>query len=346
MGIPITISTQSIHDFIKQKILVPKEEFVKLIIQNKNDIVFSCKKERSPANYYNFYIVLEGYCFYTDSYLIKDYEEFSKAIDFLNFGFGSFNDYVEALTFGITERDEYNKFKKSGFFNITNLKSYQEFKDFQNGGFLDKTEFLEAQKLNISKKMDYDEFLNSGFDNYNQFISAKNHGFLNKDDFRTAKSLSIEDNDEYQEFLKSGCTTKEDFEFFKKKLPSLIKNSEKTLRKSLKDAKNAFDSGSFEEFIRLYFLTIEKLTNAFYLKIFKKDLKSMNDKIIDDMIEDIGNKIDIGLVDINELKYWRRIRNKVIHDNLKIDKDKAEKGKEFFDEFYKKLYNEYTKYTV
>ena len=64
------------------------------------------------------------------------------------------------------------------------------------------------------------------------------------------------------------------------------------------------------------------------------------------MIEDIGNKIEIRLVDINELKYWRRIRNKVIHENLKIDKDKAEKGKEFFDEFYKKMYNAYTKFTM
>ena len=158
--------------------------------------------------------------------------------------------------------------------------------------------------------------------------------------------MNIEDNDEYQEYLKSGCTTKEDFEFFKKELPSLIENSEKTLKQSLKDANKAFDSGGYEEFIRLYFLAIEKLTNAFYLKIFKKDLKSVNDKIIDDMIEEIGNKINLRLVDINELKYWRRIRNKVIHDNLKIDKDKAEKGKEFFDEFYKKLNSEYNKYTV
>ena len=346
MGIPKTISTDPLNVDIKQKILVPKEEFVKLIIQNKNDVVFCCKKELSSANYYNFYIVKEGYCFYTESYLIKDYEEFTKANDFLTFGYESFDSYAEALKYGITEREEYDKFKRSGFFAINELNSYQQFKDFQSGGFLNKVEYLEAQKLKISTKMDYDQFLNSGFDHHNIFVNAKNHGFLNKDDFLTARSFSIENNDEYQEFLKSGCTTKEDFEFFKNKLPSLIKNSEKTLKQSLKDAKNAFDSESFEEFIRLYFLAIEKLTDAFHLKIFKMDLKSENGKIIDDMIEDIGNKIEIRLVDINELKYWRRIRNKVIHDNLKIDKDKAEKGKEFFDELYKKLYNEYNKYTV
>ena len=346
MGIPKTISTQPFHTGIKQKILVPKDEFVKLIIQNKSDIVFCCKQEHSPANNYNFYIVLEGYCFYTDSYIIKNYEVFSKAIDFLNFGFKNFNDYAEALTFGIVEREEYEKFKRSGFFNITNLNSYQEFKDFQKGGFLNMAEYLEAQKLKISTKTDYDQFLNSGFTNYNEYINAKNHGFQNKNDFHTARSLGIENNDEYQEFLKSGCTTKEDFEFFKKELPGLIRNSEKTLKQSLKDANNAFGSGSFEEFIRLYFLAIEKLTDAFYLKIFKKDLKSENDKIIDDMIEDIGNKIEIRLVDINELKYWRRIRNKVIHDNLKIDKAKAEKAKEFFDEFNKKMHNAYINYNI
>jgi len=314
------------------------------VIQNEDNIVFCCLKERSSGQYYNFYIVKEGYCFYTESYLIKDYEEFAKAVDFLKFGFESFKSYAEALTFSITEREEYENFKQSGFLNITNLKSYQEFKEFQKGGFLDKEEYLEAQKLNISTKIDYDIFLNSGFNNYNEFVIAKSHGFLNKDAFHNARTLGFDNYDEYQEFLKSGCGTKEDFEFFKKKLPDLIRNSEKTLTQSLKDANNAFDSGSFEEFIRLYFLGIEKLTDAFYLKIFKKNLKSENDKIIDDMIEDIGNKIEIRLVDTNELKYWRRIRNKVIHDNLKIDKDKAEKGKEFFDEFYKKMHNAYVKY--
>jgi hypothetical protein len=343
MGIPITISTQEFYIDTKQKILVPKEEFVKLIIQNKNDIVFCCGQKNSLVN--TFYIVLEGYCFYTDSYLIENYKEFTKVIDFLNFGYESFKDYAEALTFGITEREEYEKFKQSGFLNIHNLKSYQEFKDFQKGGFLNKVEYFKAQKLEISTKIDYDEFLNSGFNRYNEFIDAKIHGFLNKDDFHTARASGFDNNDEYQEFLKSGCTTKEDFDFFKKKLPSLIRNSEKTLTQSLKDANIAIESGRFEEFIRLNFLALEKLTEAFYLKIFKKDLKSENDKIIDDMIEDIGNKIEIRLVDINELKYWRRIRNKVIHENLKIDKDKAEKGKEFFDEFYKKMYNAYTKYT-
>jgi len=64
------------------------------------------------------------------------------------------------------------------------------------------------------------------------------------------------------------------------------------------------------------------------------------------MIEDIEKSIEISLVDINELKYWRRIRNKVIHENFKINKDKAEKGKEFFDELYNKFYNSYTKYKL
>ncbi|KKM62447.1 hypothetical protein LCGC14_1521620, partial [marine sediment metagenome] len=111
-----------------------------------------------------------------------------------------------------------------------------------------------------------------------------------------------------------------------------------------KDAKNAFDSGNFEEFIRFYFLSIEKLTEVFHLKIFRKDLKTENGKIIDDLIEDIVKKIEIPLVDINEFKYWRRIRNNIIHQNLKIDKDRADKGKEFFDELYRKMSKSYIKY--
>ena len=316
------------------------------MIQNKNDYVFCCKQKPASTQQFYFFLVIQGYCFYTESYLIKDYETFIEAVKFQENQYGSFNGYAEALTFAISDREEYDKFKRSGFLEINNLNSYEKFKEFQRGGFLNKTEYLEAQKLKISSKIEYDQFLNSGFTNHNEFFNAKKQGFLNKEDYRKARSLGFDNNDEYQEFLKSGCKTKEDFEFFKEKLPNLIKNNEKTLKLSLKDANNAFDSGNFEEFIRLYFLAIEKLTEAFYLKIFRKDLKSTNDKIIDDMIEDIENNIEISLVDINELKYWRRIRNKVIHQNLKIDKDRAEKGKEFFDEFYNKFCNSYTKYKL
>lgn len=337
--------TDSLHSDIKQKIEVPNHEFVKFINQNKNHIVFSCKKERSRPNYYNFYIVKEGYCFYTDSYLIHDYEEFIKAMNYMEKGFGSFKNYAEALIFGINDREDYELFERSGFLNITNPNSYQEFKDFQKGGFLNKSEYLEAQKLKISTKKEYDEFVNSGFNNINEFNNAKTHGFLNKKAYQEARSAGFDDYNEYQDFLQSGCKTKEDFEFFKNKLPDLIKNSENTLKQSLKDADNAFNSNSFEEFIRLYFLAFEKLTESLYLKIFKKDLQSENNKIMDDMIEEISDKIGKRIVDINELKYWRRIRNKVIHENLKIDKNKAEKGKEFFDEFYKKLYDEYSNYS-
>lgn len=161
-----------------------------------------------------------------------------------------------------------------------------------------------------------------------------NHGFQSKVEFDKARKLRFEDYNEYEEFLKSGCNSKEEFEFFKKELPHFIKRNEKVIKQTEKDAKNAFGSKRYEEYIRLSFLSIEKLSEALYLSLFRREFKHEDDKKVDDLISEIGQKLDRELVDEEEIKYWRRIRNKVVHQNLKIPLDKAEKGKEFFDEIF------------
>lgn len=81
-------------------------------------------------------------------------------------------------------------------------------------------------------------------------------------------------------------------------------------------------------------LSIEKLSEVLYLSLFKREFKHEDDKKVDDLISEVGQKLNRKLVDEEEIKYWRRIRNKVVHQNLKISLDKAEKGKEFFDEIF------------
>ena len=230
------------------------------------------------------------------------------------------------------------EFKKSGFLNTGDLNSYQEFLIYKEGGFENKREYFDAKKLNISTRHEYLEFNESGFQYYNGYLNAKSHGFNNKNEFEEAKKLGFENFNEYERFLKSGCKSKEEFEFFKNQLPNLIKNNQKIIKQTENDAEKAFNSKNFEEFIRLRFLSIEKLSEALYLSLFRKEFKHEDDKKVDDLINEIGTELNKKLVDHDELKYWRRIRNKVVHQNLKVSIDKAEKGKEFFDEVFDKLF--------
>ncbi len=111
----------------------------------------------------------------------------------------------------------------------------------------------------------------------------------------------------------------------------------KKIIKIVKDADNAFKSNQFEEFIRLKFLSIEKIADITHLKVFKQEKREGEDLKVDNIINEIERELNLELTDHEELKYWRRIRNKIIHEHLKIEKDKAEKGEEFFDELYNNL---------
>lgn len=314
-----------------------KEEFIKLALKNSDDHVLCCKQQ-SAVNKYFFYIVKEGFCFYTDSYILSNFENFYKAtLEFENLGFNNYNDCASALKFGINDKREFEIFSQSGFFNVNDPKSYQEFLAYKKGNFENKNEYLEAKKLQITTRQDYIDFIESGFQNFNAFINAKSHGFTNRNEFDVAQRLGYQEYSQYQEFIDSGCETREDFEFFKEKFPKIVKKLENTICQTTKDADNAFKSRRFEEFIRLKFLSIEKLTEVLFLKLFKKELKYENDMKVDDYISEIEKKVNETIGEPEEIKYWRRIRNKVIHENLKIKLDKAEKGKEFFDEIYGKL---------
>jgi len=68
-----------------------------------------------------------------------------------------------------------------------------------------------------------------------------------------------------------------------------------------------------------------------------ENLKNNSNLKVDDIINKIESQLDENLVDHEELKYWRCIRNDIIHKHTKIEKDNVEKGKEFFEEFFKNL---------
>ena len=338
MSTPKTIFTEPLNRGIIQKVFMNGEEFLNLVLTNKINIIFSCPHENSTPNNY-LYIVKEGIFFCTNSYQVKNFEMLDKAVN--NFevsGFERFEKYTIAVRFGINDLEEFRLFERSKFLNPNNDNSYNEFLDHKKGGFSNKTQYDQAKSLGISNNDEFLTFLNSSFDNdYNSYLKAKELGFSQKEDYRKAMGLGLNNSEEYKEFLNSGCETREEFDFFKKRMPHIIKDYEKKIDQVIKDAIHIFKSRNYGEFIRLKFLSIEILSKLLYLKLFRRDIQKENDFKVDDAISQIEEELDKKLVDFEELKYWRRIRNKIAHEHLEVDENKAEKGKEFFDELYNNL---------
>lgn len=217
-------------------------------------------------------------------------------------GFSNVEQYRLASTLGNLSSDEFNEFRDSRFYqgdfsSEKNKNGYQEFKE-------------EKKAINL--------------------------GFDSLENYRDALRLEFKDAKIYFEFLQSKCETREEFEFFKN-LPRLLEIKIKKIDEVVNDAEKAYKSNRFEEFIRLKFLSLELITDALYFKTFRKGVEPNDDLKVDDIINKIESQINKSLVDHEELKYWRRIRNKIVHDHAKIEKDRVEKGKEFFEEFFKNL---------
>jgi len=274
-------------------------------------------------------------------YIAKNYKEYLKA---KKLGFQEKFEYDDAMKLGIDNYKDYSSYK--AFYSnkekiYYNEKYYKKYLKAKKLGFQNniENEYNEAIKIGADNYEDYSSFKKSGFEEFYEFeeyLKANKLGFENVEDYSDAMNLGFNNYAEYKEFQESGCESKEEFEFFKK-MPQIIENMKKKLNEIVKDADNAFKSNRFEEFIRLKFLSIEKMADITHLKVFKREKLEDEDLKVDEIIDRIEKKLEVKFTDYEELKYWRRIRNKIIHEHLKIERDKAEKGKEFFDELYNNL---------
>jgi len=280
-------------------------------------------------------------------YIVKNYKEYLKA---KKLGFKKKFEYDDAMKLGIENYKDYSSYKA---FYSNKDKIYYDDKYYKK--------YLKAKKLGFQNKKEneYDEAIELGIDNYEdyssfkafysnkekiyyeedykEYLKAKKLGFESSNDYLYAiMDLGFNNYAGYKEFQESGCESKEEFEFFKK-MPQIIENMNKKLNEIEKDADNAFKSNRFEEFIRLKFLSAEKMADITHLKVFKWERGETEDLKVDEIIDRIEKKLEVKFTDYEELKYWRRIRNKIIHEHLKIERDKAEKSKEFFDELYNNL---------
>ena len=326
---------------IRMNIELDIPKFLDLIKIFKNDVVFR-DEER-------FFLVKEGCCFNSRHFGFLNFEELVKAA---KLGFHHKDNYDYATELEIDNFKEFSSIfnKTKSYFEYDSYRSYRNEDKFNNNVVNHCQEYIKASKLGFQKKTEYDDAMELGFENYKNYISFKESGFdelkvfikasklgfQKKTEYDDAMELGFKIFTEYQEFLESGYKSKKEFEF-SKKIPHIIRSINKKLKEIVNDADTAFKSNRFEEFIRLKFLSIERMVDLKYLEVFKQERLETEDVKVDETIRQIELKLENELTDHEELKYWRRIRNKIVHEHLKIDKDKAEKGKEFFDELYNNL---------
>lgn len=258
-----------------------------------------------------------------ERYIENNSRSFKTFIEMKKGEFNSEENYRLAKILGVINSDKFNEFKDSRFYYLRYVRDYDK--------------FLYELLRGISSE---EEKFKKSYDDFKNFLAkekeAKDLGFESIEHYKAALSLGFKDPTIYAEFLQSKCKTREEFEFFKN-LPHILEIKIKKIDEVVNDAEKAYNSERFEEFIRLTFLSIEKITEALYLKTFRKEVENNDDLKVDDVINKIEIQLNENLVDHEELKYWRRIRNNIIHEHAKIEKDNVEKGKEFFEELFKNL---------
>jgi hypothetical protein len=109
------------------------------------------------------------------------------------------------------------------------------------------------------------------------------------------------------------------------------------IKNDLKESEELFNAGRLNESFLIKYVSIEKMVKLIYFKLFGKKLKFNNENKIDDIICQIEDEREKNIVDHNRFRYWKNIRNRVSHENFKLNKEQAEKGKDFFNEFSNNL---------
>lgn len=360
--IPITIETNEVLNQIDMFAY----EFENLVRIGKYEVVF-----RSPDI---FFISKDGFCFCTPHFkLVKSYEDFLRIINTLkDDGFNDPIEYEEAMRLEIHSMNKYKEFKERKFYessfhlhnsntppqqiigNISRNKSkYEKYLNAKKAGFESEQDYDNAKQINCENSQLYFEFLESDFcqdrrnirgnrNNYEEFLKAKEMGFHDKETYNNARRFGFEDAITYEQFIESGCENREEFEKvieFQKSLPVYIQNEQNKIKEIKKDARRALDSNFLEEYIRLSYLVIEKLAELTYIRILKIPLNESNDLKIEEIIQKIEEKTKEKIVNYDELHKWRILRNRIVHNHIKIDENTLSEATAFFNEGVSKFEN-------
>jgi len=353
--IPITIETNEIQNQIDMFAY----DFEQLVKIGNYEIVF-----RSPEV---FFILKDGFCFCTPHFeLFQTYKEFYEVISKLRSnGFKEPIEYEEAMRLNILSLEKYKEFKESRFYegnfklhnsdaNTNQIRSqisqnkskYEKYLSAKAAGFENERDYDNAKQLDCINARLFFEFLHSEFfqnerhfshekSNYQMFVKAKEMGFQNKEEFNKATSLGFNDIASYKQFVESGCETKEDFDRvieFQKTLPDFIQNLKEKINEIRNDSKKALDSNSSEEYVRLNYLLLEKMSELSYFELYKIPLDEINNLNTTEILQKIEEKSQKKFIDYDELHKWRIIRNKIVHDHYKIDESTLNDAKRYFNQ--------------
>ncbi|MHA1232179.1 MAG: hypothetical protein ACTSPQ_16205 [Candidatus Helarchaeota archaeon] len=203
---------------------------------------------------------------------------------------------------------------------------YKEFKEAKIHGFSDKQEYIFSKNNGIKNKKEYDIFRNSGYRKYSDYQDGLKNDFPDSHSFYDAKNLGIKHYSKYKDFIKKNF----------KELLNKVKKIEF-------DAKKMYDNGHFEQFIQLKYLAVEKLAEILYLELFDEDVLINNNLRLSTIIERIEKKLKKSFNIIDELNSWRKRRNQIVHEYIKITREEANSASQFFNELAERLYEEFNK---
>ncbi len=358
---PKIIFTDPIPEVLEGKIHLTNEQFIKLVLNDRMNVIFCYFTDPNRTNH-DLYIVEEGIFFIT----VRDRDNYKDFADFYNIqegGFPTFNQYLEAYKYGISNFKEYQEFKNSKFFG-TSQSPYQDFLEGKRGGFKNPEDYRDAKRYGITDSEEYYAFKYSKYHNYEDYNKAKSAGFREKSQFEQAISLGIETYKEYMEFKNSGFDTFDEYKDslhlgFKSKhdydiahdlgfknnqellqyLENKYKLIEIELNKIRKLAYEAIQLNQLDKYIQLKWSLLEEMAKMLYLKVYKEEYKTeQNQKLIlDQILIKIEEKLNKYIFDREELNKWFFLQKRIAQNRAVLNENHTQKAKKFFDELYETL---------
>ena len=292
-------------------------------------------------------------------------EEFQNKFNSIEAGFKQVSHYEEALLISdeneafdhIISTDDYYSFIASPFYQVRNVDYrrnynllnkypnipqitsvaglYVLYNEFIIGKFEDMNIYFDAKNKGFVNHHEYSDFLKLGYKTKEDYLSGKAGQFIEAKSFYAAKEAGFDNLTEFKMFQQSGCKTREDYLYRIESLPKKIKKYKNIIESYKKDAENSLKKKNYEEFFSKRYTSIEKLVELKHLLVFNQDI--LNNTVIEETVAKLEGHYSVKIVDKDELKYWRRLRNEIIHENRKIDAKTCERSRMFFKEFEGKL---------
>ncbi|MBD3215515.1 MAG: hypothetical protein GF311_23090 [Candidatus Lokiarchaeota archaeon] len=319
--IPKIIFTKQLRGSNLARISLSARQFANLLKNEDLKILFSDLQIGPPhhrsTNY--LYLIKEGIIFQPSR------DEIEYLEDFFNIEKFNCEEMKQYLVCQYYEIDDYMKFEEFIEANFGLRKEdFDLFQEAKKYSFSNRKEYLEAKKFGIKDINEFKEWKSTDFDNYKDFIKARKGGFDSRREFNDAQKYNIGDINDYQKFIDKG-----------------LKELEKKIQEVENDSNRAFDNRNYKEFIRLMYLSIEKIVEIIYLRVIGEPIPNDDDLNTSDMIEQVQTKLgkDFNLLD--KFHKWRLMRNDIVHENLDVNPKTAEEAREFYQVTKEKLMNQF-----